>query len=46
MGVDYPTYVVCGMLTGASPTTYAIIGAGVVIGLIVLGFALAELLTE
>ena len=46
MGVEHPTYVVPGLLTGASPTTYGIIGVGVVIGLIVLGFALVEMLTE
>ena len=46
MDAEYVTYVVAGMLTGASPTTYGIIGVGTVIGLIVLGVALAELLTE
>ena len=46
MGVEYSTYVVPGLLTGASPTTYGIIGVGVVVGLIVLGFALVEILVD
>ena len=44
MGVETATNAVPGLLSGLSPWTYALLGVGAMVALIVLALALVELL--